>query len=257
MHYIVLKEIKVILFWSSKSGSSSIKTMLLEYFNLSLESVHRNEVLNEKIDNLKDLHNHKLYTDYTKYLICRSPYDRLVSAFLNKYVGNIYKNPEKCHNFQDFVRILYKDFLKYMEDRKKLSNLNTKNQEQVRFHLKHNNVYNNNHFKPQTSGNGWTMYNKLGRPKFDYIYDTAEVSSIRNVLKLDKQTTYHCRPHDKNNRSENNIVWNNQRVELLDYSVLSNYTIPYDLFYNTELREKVYSIYESDFIFLKSIGKKY
>ena len=103
MHFIVLKEFKLNLFWSAKTGSSTIKTILLNHFKLdSKKNIHDNEYLIQKIDNIKDFDNHELYTNYTKCLIYRNPYHRLVSAFLNKYVGKIYENPDNCNNFYDF-----------------------------------------------------------------------------------------------------------------------------------------------------------
>ena len=244
MHFIILKEYKLILFWSSKTGSTTIKTILLEHLNLdNKKNIHNNEFLNKKIDNPKDLDNYKLYNNYTKCLIYRNPYHRLVSSFLNKYVGKIYKNPDNCNNFSDFVNLLYNDFLEF------------KNKKNINYN-KTNNVFDNNHFRQQASGSGWKLYIKLGKPKFDFIYDTKNVNSICKLINLNKEEKIHARPSDLNTNINNDINWEEKKVFLLNYSDLSKYKINYDLFYNKELKKKVNLIYKDDFNFLNSLGLK-
>ena len=68
--------------------------------------IYKNPLILTKRDNKNDFNNYKNYVGYNLIVVGRNPYHRLVSGFLDKYVGGIYKNPENCNNFEDFVNIL-------------------------------------------------------------------------------------------------------------------------------------------------------
>ena len=146
MQFIIVHTKKLIIFWSPKCGSSTLKTILAIYFkieNTKYNHIHLNKELSVKIDK-RDKKKIDIYKNYNIVMLIRNPYERLVSGFLNKYVGCEYKNPPNCNCFYDFCHILQK------------------NPGKIDKH----------HFVKQTTGKGWDFYNELQRPNIKYILDT-------------------------------------------------------------------------------------
>lgn len=224
MHFIILDDKKLIVFWSLKCGCSTLKTILAIYLKLQnskYRHIHLNKELREKI-NKRDQNKISIYKNYNIVMLIRNPYKRLVSGFLNKYVNNHYENPSNCNCFYDFCRILLK------------------NPEKINKH----------HFDKQTCDIGWDFYNELQRPNIKYILDTSKVNDITKILGLNIpkiKENYHSRVSEKNQEVKKTNCWS------LDYNSLKNLdNINYSNFYNDDIKKLVYNIYKDDFIFFNN-----
>ena len=225
MRYIIIHSKKLIIFWSPKCGSSTLKLILAIYFkvyNTKYKHIHLNKELSVKFDK-RDKNKIHIYKKYDIVMLVRNPYKRLVSGFLNKYVNNQHlKNPPNCNCFYDFCRILQK------------------NPKKIERH----------HFKKQTSGKGWNFYNELQRPNIKYILNTSKVNDIIKILGLnipEIKRNYNKKVIEKDEEMKKTNLWS------LDYKKLNNLNnINYSNFYNDYIKKLVYNIYKDDFIFFNN-----
>lgn len=223
MHFWVINEHKTIIFFSSKCGSTTIYTYMKLYYNDKSIKIYSNPLILNKRDNIKDFKNYKMYKGYNLILIGRNPYHKLVSGFLDKYVGGIYKNPNYCNNFEDFVNLL------------------TKNKNTIPKDI------NKSHFKPQTKGKGFDLFNLIKDNNNILIVDIKDINIVGNYINL----------KDKNLVSRERSVkikLNKNKLWTLEYKELKNKKLNYDKFYNDDLKEKVYHYYKKDFEFFKTLN---
>ena len=164
-------------------------------------------------------------------MLIRNPYERLVSGFLNKYVGKNpeYKNPPNCNCFYDFCNIL------------------ERNPEKIDRH----------HFQNQTSDKGWKFYNELGKPKIKYLIETPDVNNVSKILGLNinelKENSSSSSSSSRNIAEEKEInLWKKKYNYFRKNQIKS-----YSMFYNNELKNLVYKIYENDFLFFNSLNINY
>ena len=84
---IVNDKYRYIMFYSAKSGCTSMRNLYLD--------LHRDELSDEQLEALKGYHNLHLiqpydlaknYKSYYKFVISRNPFSRIVSAYLDQYV---------------------------------------------------------------------------------------------------------------------------------------------------------------------------
>lgn len=222
MDYFIIKEKKLIICWSSKCGSTTIKHLILKFYGIILnQSYHNkfNELLSNKKLMLTDIDN---YQEYKIILVIRNPYHRLVSGFYGKYVRENcpYKNPSNCKCFQDFVNILYHK----------------------------PNLIDEHHFLPQCSSETFKMI--LKKKNDINIIEINQIEIIANYLDLKYDMS------DIKNVKENIKIYTNQHIQpayLLNYQELREYIIKdYSLFYNKEIITIVNKIYSIDFNFFIS-----
>ena len=224
MDYFIIEEKKLIICWSPKCGSTTIKHLILKYYGIQkdLNETYHNK-LNELLVNIKialtDIDN---YNEYKIIFVIRNPYHRLVSGFYGKYVreNSPYKNPPNCKCFLDFVNILY-----HTPD-----------------------LIDEHHFKPQCSGETVKMIVEM-KDNINMI-ETNQIEIIANELDLNYDID------DIKNMKKNIKIYRNQDIKqayLLNYQELRDYVITdYSLFYNKEIISIVNKIYSIDFNFFIS-----
>ena len=226
MHFWVINEHKTIIFFSSKCGSTTIYTYMKLYYNDKSKKIYKNPLILSKRDNIEDLKNYKMYKGYNLIIIGRNPYHKLVSGFLDKYVGEIYENPDNCNNFEDFVNLLTKS-----------KNIVPKN-------------INQSHFKPQTNGRGFDLFNKIKKNNNRcVIIDIKDINSVANYINLNDKNIV-GRERSVKKKLNKDKLWN------LEYEELKNKKLNYDNFYNDDLKKKVYNYYREDFDFFKNLKYK-
>jgi len=223
MRFLVDNKNKIIFGWSAKCGCSHIKYI---YYFL------KNNKLHNKIHTEKDTNNlPKNITKYTTIIICRNPYKRLVSGFLDKYKINgefRYQWNHDIITFSMFINELIKND----------------------WHM-----INEHHFTPQT-----TEYfdKKILKSKIIKCYDIENIdyTFIENLYnkKIPDEILYKKLGHERNKNYEKCIdkyIYNLYMNEYYD----SNIDIKY--FYNEELKKLVYEFYKNDFIFFNQKGINY
>ena len=205
MRYFIINEKKLILFWSPKCGSTTIKNMILEYYGYYLEKDYHNAFKEKfkKSQNVINKEDIEKYSKYTKILVIRNPYHRLASAFYGKYVRinspSTFKknNPLNCNTFSDFVNILY------------------------------NESHTNSHFLPQCSDDGFEIFKAFTTNK--YVIEIDQMNIISNLLQLEYKI--------KNKKPNLMTFIPVKPVYLLDFKELRQLqTTNYSLFYNDEIR---------------------
>ena len=224
MDYFIIEEKKLIICWSPKCGSTTIKHLILKYYGIQIDL---NETYHKKLKELSvnkkialtDIDN---YNEYKIILVIRNPYHRLVSGFYGKYVreGSPYKNPPNCKCFLDFIHIL-----SHTPD-----------------------LIDKHHFQPQCSGDTFKMIFKM-KDNINMI-EMNQIEIIANELDLKYDID------DIKNMKKNIKIYRNQDIKtayLLNYQELRDYVITdYSLFYNKEIISIVNKIYSIDFNFFIS-----
>lgn len=225
MHFIVDDEYKVIFGWSAKCGCSHIKRIfrLLKYNITSGTSYEIHKLKNYTLPN--DIEN------YTTIIICRNPYKRLVSGFLDKYKFN--------GEFRHMWKYKYITFSAFVYEL-----------------LKSNwNVVEKNHFAPQISDN--FDKNKILKSKCIKCYDIENIDynfieKIYNKkIPLDILNKKEGHERKKYTNNYSGYVYNMYMYKYYNYNVDIKY------FYDTKLKEQVHKFYEQDFIFFNEFGFNY
>lgn len=227
MHFVVLHDAKIIIFWSAKCGATSLKFILLKYLGDTQTVGHTHQKFNKynlqnKQPDLDRVKNYKLV------VLLRNPYDRLVSGFINKYVNGEYQTPKNIGNFADFVNTM-------------------SNNKQI---------MNNVHFVPQTSGPGWELLKKLGNPPIDLLLETHQVNEIAKLLGLEMESVH----RNKTKKTNLPLTDVSQLFNLnLDDLRKINRTQSYNTsqFFNKKLQADADKIYHNDLEFFAGIGKKF
>jgi len=222
MFFLVDTARKILFGWSAKCGCSHIKRIF--YF---LKNNKENGVIHGRKDY------NKLPSDIEKYttiIISRSPYERIVSGFLDKYKsGGSFRHLWKHETitFAKFVEETVKGDWKMIE--------------------KH-------HFTPQTTEefNENVMLSKCIKCYDIKAIDYRYIEELYNV-KIPKTILTKREGHERKNYSEsiNRCVCDLEMTEYYNFNVNSKY------FYNEELKNKVYNFYKNDFIFFSELGVEY
>jgi hypothetical protein len=224
MFFLVDDNHKIIFGWSAKCGCSHVKRIY--YF-----------MVNNKINNVihkKSEYNQDLPVDienYTIILFCRNPYKRIVSGFLNKYrVDGVFRENWKSDTitFSTFVDELVRNNWEVIDE---------------------------HHFLPQTR----EKFNedKIMKAKCITCYDISSINYnyIEELYgkKIPEQLLNFRGPHVRRQYDVN------MNEPVYDLSMEDYYECNVDLvyFYNEDLKRKVYSFYENDFIFFKKLGIDY
>lgn len=226
MLFLIDDKNKIIIGWSAKCGCSHIKKIFYYLNNQDYSN-----------DKLHRCYNSKLpsnINEYTTFIIVRNPYQRIVSGFIEKYNpdnGTLNKRWGNNNNltFKNFVDEIIKNTWQKIE---------------------------HHHFSPQTS-EGFN-YNIISKSKNLYVYDIKninyeKISSIYNMNIPNELISFrgnHSRKTTKNNIFNSNI-YNMKLQEIYEYD------IDYSLFYNEEIKTKIYSFFKKDFIFCNLYGINY
>jgi hypothetical protein len=223
MFFLIDSNLKIIFGWSAKCGCSHIKKI---FWYLSTGDInHKIHIKTEYNELPIDIEN------YTTIIICRNPYNRIISGFLDKYKTNgefreMWKN--NTIKFRDFVSEIVKE-----------------NWSKIQRH----------HFIPQTS----EKFNedKIMKSKIIKFYDITKIdyNYIENLYnkKIPDEVIYHKQGHERGIKEFDY----NDYVYDLDMSTYYDYNVDIKYFYDDELKEKVHEFYKNDFIFFAKNGIKY
>ena len=230
MFFIIDKERKIIFGWSAKCGCTHIKSIYhyLQNDVIKTKNIHGKNMygFNQKIPNIVL----NSINTYTTIIITRNPYKRLVSGFLNKYgINGEYRQrwPSKNMKFHDFVN--------------QLGNWR---------------IIDRHHFTPQTSEAYTDVLLKsrtikvfdIERINYDYIENLYKKKIPLELLKFKGD---HTRSSIAKKSEFNKYVF--------DLGVREYYHSKVNpmLFYNNDLKKKVYEFYKYDFILLRKFGLDY
>lgn len=228
MHYAYSKKYKYAIGWSAKSGCTYFRQLFLE--------LHKNELVDEPSDLW-----HKIQFDFpipknnisnisniNKIVICRNPYKRVVSMFVNRYCGG----PGHCRdilhqNFQ-LKKITFRSFVKmllHLKNNNKLNEIDQHISEQI------TNFNKNNAIIVKLEEFNENIVNAYKSLKLEQL-----IPKVQNYLKKDIFKNATCR------NDENQYVYDKE------YKPGKIISVPeYKFFYDQELLELVYKIYENDF----------
>lgn len=211
-----------IIIWSAKSGCTYFRQLFLE--------LHKEEI-NNKPKNLW----HTLGNDFkvpenldfenvNKIILCRNPYYRVVSIFCNKYCGGKGHSllPEKFK----LDKCTFREFVKKIETFKKKGVLN-----KIDVHISEQNYYKNN-----------SSIIKI--ENFDKeIIDVYKKNNLHSLIP--KINNFLKKDIFKNKRKKNT---EEEYVFDKEYTINTSEFPDYKYFYDKELLDLVYKIYENDFI---------
>ena len=221
MFFLVDDTNKILFGWSPKCGCSHIKNIYWFLQNgKNNNKIHIRCEYNKLPENTED---------YTIIIICRSPYKRLVSGFLDKY------------NKKGQFRNKWKD--------KKLSFNNFIN-EVIK---KEWTMVNENHFTPQTTQH----FDKVKLSKNINIYDIGNIDYeyIEKLYdkKIPNEVLKKKQGHERKifNKTINESVYDLNIDDYIDYNIDLKY------FYNQDIKKKVYNFFIDDFKFFKENGIDY
>jgi hypothetical protein len=225
MKFLVDTNNKIIFGWSAKCGCSHIKTIYWFLQTNNIENpIHTDKDINDLPNDIEN---------YVTLIICRNPYMRIVSGFLDKYApGGEYR---RLYNKSPI------SFSKFVNDVVK------KKWELVERH----------HFTPQT-----TEYfdKKILFSKIIKFYDISDID-YEYIGQLYNKKIPECVINKKQGHER---IFKMQTADCYDKPVYYlniddyiNYKVDIKYFYNKEIKEKVSAFYTGDFTFFSENGLNY
>lgn len=222
MHFLIDKTKNVLFGWSAKCGCSHIKAILqfLKNDKIDVNNIHDRNTYNALPADFKD---------YTIIIICRNPYKRLVSGFLDKY--------KKDGDFRHLWKADTLTFSNFIDEL-----------------VKENwNLIDNHHFTRQTSE---SFDYKILEAKCVKFFDIENIdySYIEKVYdkKIPEYILSQCRnARHKGDKNLDKYVYDLDIYEYYDFNVDIKY------FYNENIANKVLKYYGEDFKFFRSVGLDY
>lgn len=232
MQFLVSERYKFLLGWSAKCGCSSIKKWFLHLHEIEEPAdgnIHKFIGYGNTAYSRVEWSSPDRYADYKKFLIVRNPYKRLISGFVNKYVGNHYEN-DGWDSFEEFISVLSDDA----------------NFDRINKH----------HFTPQFSED----YPRFARHfTFDAVFKLEELQrgldSISRATHAPEQgvESINTSSHDSEITSGEHVSrWSIDKLK----SHKKNLPSP-DRFYTYDLIKVVERVYQTDFENLRALGVKY
>lgn len=239
---------KTIILWSYKCGCTFIKTL---FYNIILNKKYSLKYIKliTYLSTYFSLDRYKL-DFYKSIFICRNPYSRIVSCYIDKYINGWFT---KYFNYNIIINnILYSIGL----DRKIYFTFEEFVNILYNKHLNNRSFYilETNHLLPQIDN----------KTKIDKIYrleDFDEKNFLLNEFEIEiNDKINNDFGHSTNCGSSLNYNFNNAYE--LEYDVLlylkNNKKIPnYVCFYNEDIKNKIDEIYKSDFEYLKNYNIYY
>ncbi len=225
MFFLIDHQLKIIFGWSAKSGCSHIKKI---YWFLKEDDIDHKIHINIEYSKLPD--NIELYDII---IICRNPYKRLVSGFLDKY-NKIYG---ECKNTWTYDILTFSMFVDEL--------------------IKNDwNVVNKHHFTLQTSEEfNEDIIVKCKKLKIFDIenIDYKYIEELYNK-KIPEQLLNFRGGHERRIKE---IKFKDDKVYDLDMEIYFNYNVEFYKFYNKQIKNKVYYFYKNDFDFFNKFGFNY
>ena len=222
MNYAYSQKYNYVIGWSAKSGCTYFRQLFLELHKDELDYIPPSNWHNLE----KDFPIPKNIDSINKIIICRNPYKRVVSMFTNKYCGPapiaILQNKFKLDKitFRNFVKKLA-----YFKIQNKLNCIDHHIKEQTfNFNKKHAYIIRLEEFDE----NIINIYKSLNlQPLIPNIKNFLNNDTCKNITKKNNETVY---VYDK------------------EYDINNTLFPDYKYFYDIELLDLVYKIYENDFI---------
>ena len=225
MHFLIDNKRKILFGWSAKCGCSHIKNI---YWFLQTDNLTNNIHNPEEWKGLpKDIKN------YTTIIICRNPYKRIISGFLDKY--------RKSGEFRKLWKHNTISFSKFVD-------------QVIKSNWK---VIQKHHFIQQTKEK---FDRKILSSKIIKFYDISNID-YKYIEELYEKKIPECvinkrEGHERNNRitkfeNYEKPVYDLDMDEYVDYHVDTKY------FYNEEIMKKVFEFYKDDFNFFYENGVDY
>lgn len=247
MYPLVNEKYNIIFFWSYKCGCTFIKYLFYNEINKKNYSTNYIKFLTA-FNILYNNINNKQLRLYTKIYVCRNPYIRIVSCFLDKYINNYFsilfntniafknfftKNKIKS-TFKEFINLVYEKLV-----------------------LKKFNLIEYNHIEEQF--NNTFYFDKIFKLEdinlndnfYDYLNTLVPSLTCKNEKMIFKNYT--------NTQTSTMYIDNAYNLEYQELLHLKkNNALPnYKCFYNDEIIEKVNEIYKNDFKILKMFNIEY
>ena len=227
--YVLVSDLhKVNLWWSAKCGCTYTKYLFY------------NKILNKNIEYMHNEYPISIYNkNYDNFYICRDPYARILSCFIDKYINGFLTHLYKPISFKQFVDDLYN------------------------FYINGNKSYtfDIHHTTPQFSeaypiNDTEFKFKKI--LKLEEVNDKIILKEIYN-MDDDKKEIYNFSVHYVNIQKNKNI---HKNVYNIDYDMLTilknNNLVPnFISFYNEDIKKKIEEIYKIDFEILAKYNIKY
>jgi hypothetical protein len=221
MHFLVDDNNKIIIGWSPKCGCSHIKNIFWFLRDNERKKKTHSDDFNKLPSDIEK---------YTTIVICRNPFYRIISGFLEKYKEDGQFRYMWKHNkltFSEFVNeVTYNNWK--MIDR--------------------------HHFEEQTTGNFDKTILKSKNIQFFDIgnIDYEFIEKLYNK-KIPDDVKYRKQGHErkKQTTSYDNCVYD------LEMDIYYNYNVDNKYFYNEDIKQKVFDFYKKDFDFFFEAGIDY
>jgi hypothetical protein len=222
MMFLVDYKLKIIIGWSAKCGCTHIKH-IFEYFIAGVNKTSSD--IHSTIQQYTTTLPHDIQ-NYHVVMILRNPFDRIVSGFLDKYKkgGPLRNNwPNDTITFSQFVHQVIQ-----------------RNWAIVDYH----------HFCPQTE----EYFNpNVFKAKTCKLFDLTSIDYryLENMFR--KKIPNNLIEHKGNHtRKSSTQTWTTPVYDV-EMDTYINYNVDYSLFYNDDLKKKVYKFYYNDFILCSHI----
>ena len=284
---------KTIIFWSYKCGCTYIRDV---YYNLYLNLNYKKNTI--KIITLLNRYNSLDYiklAHYRKVYICRDPYSRLVSCFIDKYINGHFsfyfklnikiKNIFNYFHNKSFIKNSFKEFVNLVYDKFILSKYTLLEFDHIapQFSINYNrNIIFDRIYKLEDLDNSTFLkdefniikqskdeFNIIKQSKDEFKQSKDEFKQSKdefNIIKQSKDEFNSIKQSNPSKDSHNNNCSNSEyyiyNAYDLTYEELlklkKNKMIPnYKCFYNEDIIYKIYEIYKNDFIIFSDYNINY
>lgn len=222
MHFLVDTKRKVLFGWNAKCGCSHIKRIFWFLQNNKLDNAIHTNAAEGGLPN--DIAN------YTTVIICRNPYKRIISGFLDKY-----RSEGQHRGLWKYSTITFSMFI---------DELLKNDWKMIDYH----------HFTPQLSE---AFDEKILESKCIKCYDIEHIdyNYIEELfnIKIPEIILHKKCGHERDKYALDFIA----PVYDLNINEYYYYNVNIKYFFNEELKQKIFTFYEKDFIFFKEFEIDY
>lgn len=240
---------KVLLYWNTKTGSSSLaywficnklnrEISLDEFYKLRFdESIHFD---------CKFIQNDSNYRDYDKIIFIRDPFRRIVSLFYNKFI--FHRRVGFIHNFhelEDFTQNVVADI--YRRDGKDINNYKGVSFNRLlswiaeKYSSKHLDKQLDIHFTPQIKKNYLSLDSLL---RFTYVFKTENID--RHLVTLNKKYNFSFNTKKINTSGLTHNPKKQELSEVLSVNFHRMNNLSYEDFLNLENVKVIFELYKED-----------